>query len=70
MNKEIIERIKEGIRFATQKPSVADSVLDPIQDKIFEVVDTKVKPMLTRPGDKSGRRFLYVDPRIDIKEVE
>ena len=65
-----MERIKQGIQFATQRPTAADAVLDPLQAKIFEVVDTKIKPALTRPGDVSGRRFLYVDPRIDLSEVE
>ncbi len=70
MNKEILERIKQGIAEATKRPTVADAILDPIQAEIFKAIDTKVKPALTRPGDVSGRRFLYVDPRIDISEVE
>lgn len=59
----------ERFRLLTQRPSIADAALKPVQDKIFEVVDEKIKPALTHPGDISGKRYLYVDPRIDTKKL-
>lgn len=65
MNKELIERIKA----ATQRPTVADVILEPIRTKINDTFDKKVKPVLLRPGDLSGKKYLYVDPRIDPKDL-
>ena len=65
MFKEIVEKIRQ----ATARPTVADALLEPIRAKINQTVDEKVKPTLLRPGDLSGNKYIYFDPRIDPKDL-
>jgi len=65
VNKELIERIKA----ATARPTVADAILEPVREKINNTFDKKIKPQLLRPGDLSGKKYVYVDPRIDPKDL-
>lgn len=62
---EIIAKIKA----ATARPTIADAALEPLKEKIYEVVDEKVKPKLLHPGDISGKKYLFVDPRLNQKDL-
>jgi hypothetical protein len=56
---------RERFRELTKRPTIMDAALAPIQKKIFQVVDEKIKPVLEVKEETSGRRMLYKDPRID-----
>lgn len=64
------ESPSEKFRRFTKTPSIADELLEPVRQGIYRIVDEKVKPRLLAPGDFSGTRYLYIDKRIDPKNLD
>jgi hypothetical protein len=64
------EKIASAIRHATQRPTILDTLLNPIRKTIYSFMDNTVLPQVSRSGDNSGKRFIYVDPRIPKSRVQ
>lgn len=67
---ERIFKVVEAVRKATKPPSIGDALIGEVRRHLHKFVDTKVKPTLSRPGDESGKHYLYVDPRIKREDLD